>query len=92
MPTRKKPPAVPSGAQAERDHMDALLDEALGETFPASDPVSITCEKGGPKEGGAVPSVASATAGKPSANTAAPGRMPVEQRIDYWRTRKRSST
>jgi hypothetical protein len=28
-------------------HQDELLDEAIAETFPASDPVSITIEKPG---------------------------------------------
>lgn len=32
-----------SGADAVRWHVDELLDEALMETFPASDPVSIPC-------------------------------------------------
>lgn len=92
MPTEKKPPAAPDGHQAERDHMDALLDEALSETFPASDPVAITSEKGGAKEGGSVSSAVAATGGTPSASVAATGRMAVEQRIDHRRARKRSST
>lgn len=29
-------------AAVETDRMNAMLDEALGETFPASDPVAIT--------------------------------------------------
>jgi hypothetical protein len=28
-------------SRAERDHVEAALDEALKETFPASDPVAI---------------------------------------------------
>ena len=28
-----------------REHTEALLDEALGETFPASDPIAITPRK-----------------------------------------------
>jgi hypothetical protein len=36
--TIKTPPGHP-------DHEDELLDEAIAETFPASDPVSISIEK-----------------------------------------------
>lgn len=32
------------------DHVDELLDEAIQETFPASDPISICTEKPGPPE------------------------------------------
>ena len=28
-------------AQAEKQHQDELLDEALEETFPASDPIAV---------------------------------------------------
>lgn len=28
------------------DHIDALLDEALWETFPASDPIAVSIDKG----------------------------------------------
>ncbi len=35
---RKKPEA-PVG---DRKHLEDMLDEALGETFPASDPVALT--------------------------------------------------
>lgn len=40
------------GANDENDitrqtHLDALLDEALSETFPASDPVAVSCETAG---------------------------------------------
>jgi hypothetical protein len=31
----------PVGPRAERDHIEAALDEALAATFPASDPVAI---------------------------------------------------
>lgn len=41
MPARDKPSATPA-ATGGRDRTDAMLDEALGETFPASDPVAIT--------------------------------------------------
>jgi hypothetical protein len=39
MPKHPKPADVD---QSEKRHMDELLDEALEETFPASDPPSIT--------------------------------------------------
>lgn len=34
---------------ANKNHIDALLDEALAETFPASDPISVTLEKRDPE-------------------------------------------
>ena len=37
-------------AQSDRKHMDELLDEALQETFPASDPVSIDVRRHGDGE------------------------------------------
>lgn len=48
-PREKPPPASRDGAekleepspQPSRDHAEDLLDEALGESFPASDPPSI---------------------------------------------------
>jgi hypothetical protein len=39
----KKPQRAPAAALA---HIDELLDEALKETFPASDPVAIDIERG----------------------------------------------
>jgi hypothetical protein len=33
------------GVTAEAEHVDELLDEALIETFPASDPVAISIEQ-----------------------------------------------
>ena len=41
----KKKAAEPPSEQSECEHLDALLDEALEETFPASDPVAIEIEK-----------------------------------------------
>jgi hypothetical protein len=41
MPNHHAPRAAPSGDQPEPENIDALLDEALTETFPASDPVAI---------------------------------------------------
>ncbi len=38
----KKPTQTP--AQAAVAHLNELLDEALQETFPASDPIAITIE------------------------------------------------
>jgi len=32
----------PKPSQAEKNHISELLDEALDETFPASDPVAMT--------------------------------------------------
>jgi len=82
MPTGKKPPTPPDVAPATQKHMDALLDEALGETFPASDPVAIAFEKGRSKEGRHVFSAIAATGGTPSGRIAATGRTAAEQRID----------
>ncbi len=38
-----KPPtdATPTPAEAEKAHAEELLDEALEESFPASDPIAI---------------------------------------------------
>lgn len=51
-PTDKKPVSSPGAVDfssvedaAEAKHLDELLDEALIETFPASDPVAITIER-----------------------------------------------
>jgi len=43
MPAENKPHRVSSSAVA---HLDGLLDEALEETFPASDAVAIDIERG----------------------------------------------
>jgi hypothetical protein len=40
----KKQPAL-SRSKTEAAHLDNLLDEALRETFPASDPIAITVDK-----------------------------------------------
>lgn len=40
-----EPPETPERFVAS-DHIDALLDEALVETFPASDPIAISVDKG----------------------------------------------
>jgi hypothetical protein len=42
----KKGEKQPEMTQAELDHMDKLLDEALRGTFPSSDPVAISIESG----------------------------------------------
>jgi ketosteroid isomerase-like protein len=42
MPTENKPHTSSSGALA---HLDGLLDEALEQTFPASDAVAIDIER-----------------------------------------------
>lgn len=89
MPTYKKSPALLNSIQAQRYHADALLDEVLSETFPASDPVAITFRKGESNEGGAVSTVAAA-GGAPTVSVAATKRMAMEHRVDYWGSRKRS--
>lgn len=39
----RRPRKSPTAAEiAEKKHLDELLDEALEETFPASDPLAIT--------------------------------------------------
>ena len=45
MPNERNPARAPDRAQAEIDHLDALLDEGLRATFPASDPVAISFRK-----------------------------------------------
>jgi hypothetical protein len=32
-------------SEPDAEHLDKMLDEALGETFPASDPIAITIDK-----------------------------------------------
>jgi CBS domain-containing protein len=61
MPPERKRPGPQSHTQAELDHLDALLDEALGETFPASDPVAIRLEDTYVPDGGGVTPRASPT-------------------------------
>ncbi len=42
MPHDKTPPPdFPSSGGSRKDHLEALLDEALAETFPASDPIAV---------------------------------------------------
>jgi hypothetical protein len=41
---RQKRPGL-KRSEAEAVHLDSLLDEALRETFPASDPIAITIDK-----------------------------------------------
>ena len=35
------PPGIEHAAPAQRDHLDEILDEALIESFPASDPIAV---------------------------------------------------
>jgi hypothetical protein len=53
--TRKPPPRQPeqtpeSGSRANREHVESLLDGALADTFPASDPVSTLVPDPSPSE------------------------------------------
>ena len=41
MSNERKPARAANNVQAELDHLEALLDEGLRQTFPASDPVAI---------------------------------------------------
>jgi len=41
---RARRPNQPATVASERRHLDELLDQALAETFPASDPVAIDFE------------------------------------------------
>ena len=45
MTNKRSRPDLEDGIPAGIDHADALLDEALRETFPASDPVAISAPK-----------------------------------------------
>jgi hypothetical protein len=36
---------APEGSPGAPDHEDSLLDEALRETFPASDPIAPACKR-----------------------------------------------
>lgn len=47
--SRERERAEAPDRSAEVDHIDALLDEALWETFPASDPIAISVEQGNPR-------------------------------------------
>ena len=59
MITPKNPQKPPSAAIA---HMNDLLDEALAETFPASDPIAINIELESPGHGIAITPLASHSA------------------------------
>jgi hypothetical protein len=44
MPQKKPQPALAPGLPVD-DHQEELLDEALTETFPASDPIAVAMAK-----------------------------------------------
>ena len=44
MPSKRPPTIGVTSGSKEKAHLDALLDEALAETFPASDPMPIEIE------------------------------------------------
>jgi PAS domain S-box-containing protein len=48
MMSEKPPYPGPLSSSAEKKHQDALLEEGLAETFPASDPVSVQIEHSSP--------------------------------------------
>lgn len=48
MSGRHSTPSPAEPAAEDREHLDALLDEALDETFPASDPPAILEPAPGP--------------------------------------------
>ena len=69
-PADKKPASFPSAVDlfspddiTEAEHLDELLDEALIETFPASDPVAITIERDIRNRHNSAPTVLSTRAG-----------------------------
>ena len=84
MPIETEPLDPPGRDRATRDRMDALLDEALEQTFPASDSVVISFEKGGLAERPAV-SLANATADGRCEPTLI--REENRQPIAYWENR-----
>lgn len=61
MAPEKKRPGPQRRTQTALDHIDTLLDEALSETFPASDPVAICFEDNDVPDGGGVAPGASST-------------------------------
>lgn len=62
MTTERSRPDLEDGFPAGIDHTDALLDEALRETFPASDPIAISAAKEQPSGAGGTASQAGAAA------------------------------
>jgi hypothetical protein len=50
--TPESPSAEPPSTEPDPDDLDAELDEALEETFPASDPVSVNPHKDHKPKGG----------------------------------------
>ena len=44
-PTRENPPQPGSGKKTQQPVREQVLDEAIEETFPASDPISVDTRK-----------------------------------------------
>ena len=82
----KKEPSEPPHVRAGDDHEDALLDEALNETFPASDPVAISSVKPVAKRFDVARPTNRTEDGASSAPIAIKRAPAADPRIDYWRT------
>jgi hypothetical protein len=48
MANERKPSQAQARTRPNRQRLEALLDEGLAETFPASDPVAISVDDGAP--------------------------------------------
>jgi AhpD family alkylhydroperoxidase len=86
MGNEREPPAPQIRDRAEREHVDALLDEALTETFPASDSVAINFEVEPRADTRAKPPrFSSTTADTEKENPDVHRRVPFQPRLDYWK-------
>jgi hypothetical protein len=77
--TSKQPRrSAPKCEEPPAEHLNALLDEALQETFPASDPIAISIERCPPRpadvEAASKPRRAAADPAKEQRHEARPGR------------------